>query len=59
MEREEALQELTTAYAVALRLRDEGAGDDVIAKALGVPVESIGTLLAIAESKLQTLIRGL
>lgn len=58
MEREQALQELSTAYAVALRLREDGANDAIIAKALGLPVESVGNLLEIAESKLHRLIHA-
>jgi hypothetical protein len=55
MERERALVELSTAHAVALRLRDAGAGDEQIAVALGVPVEGIGAFLEVAEAKLAAL----
>lgn len=56
MDREKALAELPTAYAVALRMQADGARDDAIAKALGVPAESVKQLIQIAESKLRALV---
>ena len=57
LDREFALGELSTAHAVALRLRDAGAGNEEIAIALGVPVEGIGTLLEVAQLKLSAIWR--
>lgn len=56
MDRHEALRELPSAYAVALRMREHGADDHTISVALEVPVEAVGRLVAIAESKLQAII---
>lgn len=52
MDQERALAELTADHAVALRLRDAGAGPKLIAVALGIPVEGVDTLLEVAEAKL-------
>lgn len=57
MDRDRALAELSIAHAVALRLRDSGAGEQVIAAALAVPVESVRTLIEVAEAKLSALCR--
>jgi hypothetical protein len=56
MDREGAMLDLPTGHAVALRLRDAGADDDTIAKALGVPVEAVPGLLVIADGKLAALL---
>lgn len=56
MDREAALLELPTAYAVAIRLRDAGAVDDSVAQALGIPTESVAGLLRVAEAKLAALL---
>jgi hypothetical protein len=56
MDRETALLELATAYAVALRLHDAGAPDDSVAQALGIPIESVAGLLQVAEAKLTALV---
>ena len=58
LDREDALGELSTAHAVALRLRDSGADNEEIATALGVPVEGIGTLLEVAQLKLSAIWPG-
>lgn len=58
MDRETALRELATAQAVALRLSDAGAGDDAIATALDVPIESVPGIVAIARSKVAGLMEG-
>lgn len=52
MDRVSALKELSTAHAVALRLRDSGAGDAMIAVALGIPLKGVPTLLEVAVAKL-------
>ena len=56
MDREAALLELATAYAVAIRLRDAGAADDSVAQALGIPIESVPGVLRMAEAKLAALL---
>jgi hypothetical protein len=56
MDRQTALLELATAYAVALRLHDAGAADDSVAQALGIPIESVAGLLQVAEAKLTALL---
>ena len=48
---EDPLTVLPTAHAVLLRLERAGAGHDQMAVALGVPVESIPTLLQVAWAK--------
>ena len=49
------LLQLPVAYAVALALRDAGLPTDEIAARLGLPEESMPTLLAIADAKLSSL----
>ncbi|MEX2538649.1 MAG: sigma factor-like helix-turn-helix DNA-binding protein [Actinomycetota bacterium] len=56
MERDKALGELPTAYAVAIRMREGGTPDAEIAKVLDVPVESVGRLVQIGEQKLRALL---
>jgi hypothetical protein len=46
------LNSLPETYALALRLRGEGLGDDAIARVLDIETESVGPLLDLAESKL-------
>ncbi len=55
MDRVEAIRELPTAYAVALRLQDAGADDTMIAAALEIEPEAVGGLLDIAAAKLDRL----
>ena len=52
MDRAAALQALPGAYALALRLRDEGVESDAMARVLDVEPEAIGPLLTLAEAKL-------
>src|SRR5262245_45101797 len=52
MDRTEALQALPDAYAIALRLRDEGVEPDAVARILDVEPEAVGPLLTLAEAKL-------
>lgn len=52
MDRERLIDQLPESLGVALRLRDAGQDDDVIAAALGVPVEGVPQLLTVAEAKL-------
>lgn len=46
------LNRLPETYALALRLRGEGLGDDAIGRVLDIETESVGPLLDLAESKL-------
>jgi hypothetical protein len=46
------LNSLPETYALALRLRGEGLGDDAIGRVLDIETESVGPLLELAESKL-------
>jgi hypothetical protein len=55
MEREQAISELPTLHAVALRLRDDGADPHTIAVAVGLEEEQVPTFLSIAERKLARL----
>ena len=55
MDFDEAIAELPTAYAEALRLRGQGLATADIAELLGVPPESVDTLLQLAEAKLAAL----
>ena len=50
------MAELPHAHAVALRLRAEGVEDRLIAVALGIAVEGVGPLIALAEAKLTRLV---
>lgn len=50
---QERVAQLPLGHAAALRLHAAGLGDEVIATALGVPVESVATLLEIARVKLE------
>ncbi len=56
MDRSTAIDQLPEAYATALRLRDEGHDDTVIAARLGLAPEAVGPLLGIAAAKLRTLL---
>ena len=56
MDRQTALLELATGYAVALRLHDAGASDEFVAQALDIPTESVSGLLEVAEAKLSALL---
>jgi hypothetical protein len=42
---------LAPAYELALDLESEGLGHDELAERLGVPVEAMATLLAVAHAK--------
>jgi len=52
--RAEFLERLPLPYAVALRLRDAGVADDVIAERLGVDQSALPTFMRVAEAKLAT-----
>lgn len=48
----DALDDLPEAYATALRLRDAGCSDEVIAARLAIEPEAVAPLLRIAVAKL-------
>lgn len=54
--RTEALRGLPEAYSLGLRLRDAGTPAHEIADRLGVEVEALGPLLAVAEGKLEAIL---
>lgn len=47
-----SLARLPLPYAVALRLRDAGITDAVIAECIGVDLDAIPTMMLVAEAKL-------
>jgi hypothetical protein len=50
--REAALRCLPAAYSLALRLRDAGVAEALIAECVGVEPEAVGAMLAVGEAKL-------
>ncbi len=58
VDRSHALRELPTMHAVALRLRDSGFDDQVVAVVLDIEDVQVPTLLRIAEAKLARLVAG-
>jgi hypothetical protein len=50
--RAESLQRLPLPYATALRMRDAGIADEVIADCVGVDAEALPTFMRVAEAKL-------
>lgn len=50
--RAESLQRLPLPYATALRLRDAGIADIVIAECVGVDLDALPTFMRLAEAKL-------
>lgn len=57
-ERAEAMRHLPGTYSLALRLRDAGLSNDLIAECLAVEQEALDLLLRVAEAKLATISRG-
>ncbi|MFI5035647.1 MAG: hypothetical protein ACHQFZ_05525 [Acidimicrobiales bacterium] len=55
MNRATAVELLPAMHAVAVRLRDSGAPDAVIATALGIDDEQVTTQLGLADAKLANL----
>lgn len=53
-DREGALDKLPLPYSMALRLRDAGVEDAVIARCLGVEPEGLEVLMTVALAKLAT-----
>lgn len=54
-----AIGRLPTPYAVALRLRESGEPDEVIAEALGIDLMALPALMELAEAKLAAIQRRL
>ena len=54
MDRSSAIRQLPTLHAVAIRLRDQGHSDEVIATALGIENDQVALLLLVANRKLAT-----
>jgi DNA-directed RNA polymerase specialized sigma24 family protein len=48
----ESLQRLPLPYATALRLRDAGMADEMIAERVGVDLDALPTFMRVAEAKL-------
>lgn len=46
------MERLPLPYATALRLRDAGVADDVIAQSVGVDPDALPTFMRLAEAKL-------
>jgi hypothetical protein len=57
-ERVEAMRHLPGAYSLALRLRDAGLTNELIAECLTVEREALDVLLQVAEAKLAAILRG-
>ena len=56
--RAEAMRHLPGTYSLALRLRDAGLTDELIAECLAVDREALDLLLQVAEAKLAAILRG-
>ena len=56
MDRSTAIDRLPEAYAVALRMQDEGHDDQAIAVRLGLALAAVGPLLRMAAAKLHTIL---
>lgn len=54
--RMEALRQLPPVYSLALRLRDEGLTENLMAECLAVEPEALGPLLEVAEAKLAAIL---
>ena len=57
-ERAEAMRHLPDTYSLALRLRDAGLDDELIAECLAVEQEALGLLLQVAEAKLAAILEA-
>ncbi len=56
-ERIEAMRQLPGTYSLALRLRDAGLTNELIAECLAVEREALDLLLHVAEAKLTAILR--
>lgn len=54
--RAEAIRRLPGAYSLALRLRDAGLTDELIAECLAMQPQALNPLLHVAEAKLATML---
>lgn len=54
--RAEAIRRLPGAYSLALRLRDAGLTDELIAECLAMQPQALDPLLHVAEAKLATML---
>lgn len=54
--RAEAMRRLPGTYSLALRLRDAGLANELIAECVAVEPEALDPLLAIAEAKLASIL---
>ncbi|HYO03308.1 MAG TPA: hypothetical protein VET27_16125 [Mycobacterium sp.] len=50
--RAESLQRLPLPYATALRMRDAGIAEEVIAECVGVDLDALPTFMRVADAKL-------
>jgi hypothetical protein len=50
--RDESLERLPLPYATALRMRDAGIADEVIAECVGVDLDALATFMRVAQAKL-------
>ncbi len=50
--RADSLEQLPLPYATALRLRDAGSTDEMIAQSVGVDLDALPTFMRVAEAKL-------
>ncbi len=50
--RAESLQRLPLPYATALRMRDAGIAEEVIAERVGVDLDALPTFMRVADAKL-------
>jgi hypothetical protein len=57
-ERTEAMRHLPGTYSLALRLRDAGLTNELIAECLAVEREALDLLLQVAEAKLAAILEG-
>lgn len=57
-ERAEAIRHLPRTYSLALRLRDAGLDNELIAECLAVEQEALDLLLQVAEAKLATILEA-
>ena len=57
-QRAEAIRHLPGVYSLALRLRDAGLADELIAECLAVEREALEPLLDVAEAKLAAILGG-
>jgi DNA-directed RNA polymerase specialized sigma24 family protein len=58
VDRSEALDRLPASYAQALKLKEAGADDALIALFLDIDVDAVDPLIAVGEAKLATLQRA-